>query len=109
MYPYIDLLTILAGGILAGELYAAYLKPRQHLYNPHWTWLTVIGGVVLSWLVFAALAWRGYVSWPAAGWFVVVFCATAIGILRWQLGQVVEHLREQMEERRNGPEDPRRG
>lgn len=105
-----DLALIILSGLAAGELYAAYLKPRQHKYNPHWTWAVVVIGTVLTWLIFVALAARGYTSWSSVGWFVVVFLATGFGILRWQIPQTLSHLREQRARRPYGrTEVARRG
>ena len=102
-----DLAAILLLGLGLGEAYAHVLRPIQHVYNPHWTWLTVVVGTVLTWIVYALLAARGYVPWHAAGWFIGVFCLTGFGVLRWQLLQLRDHQRRQKVKNDHAPQNAR--
>jgi hypothetical protein len=97
-----DVAAILFLAFALGEAYSYVLRPLQHVYNPHWTWVTVVIGVVLTWIPYVALAWRGYIAWEAVWWFVAVFTSTGEGILRWQLGQLRDLFRRGREKERNG-------
>lgn len=104
----LDVIAILLGAVVTSTIYAAFLNRIQERYTPNWTWLTVVGGTVLTWGWYAALCWRGVLPWSAAQWFVYLYLATGAPIIAWQLGQWEDRRRKKIQRNGHGPIDARR-
>lgn len=76
--------------------YACWLQSMRRRYEPDWTWLTVMGGVVLSAAPAQILArvlpgtWRDYERRIVVG-----FCVSAGAIIPWQLWQMAKRIGEE--------------
>jgi len=74
--------------------YTALLHRTRDRYEPNWTWLTVVGGTILSTTPAITLArqrhtrhWRDYERDMIAG-----FCVSGAVIIAWQLWLVAQRL-----------------
>lgn len=89
IYP--DEAPAFAAELAASAVYAAALqrlKDTGHDYDPNYTWVAVLGGVILSTLPAIALARVAGCDWRAYERRVIVgFCTSALVIIPWQLWQ----------------------
>lgn len=89
-----ELVTIYASAGVTATVYAIVLHLIRHVYTPHYTWLTVVGGVALTGLHFIWLYRAGFVPKVAALHFVGLFSATGVPVIVWQSYLFVQSWRK---------------
>lgn len=74
--------------------YAELLDRIHEIYTPDYVWLTVVGGVALIILAFAAVAATGLIPWQAVLIATTLASTAGIPIIRWQRQQAKQRAAE---------------